>query len=622
MPETMTPTVDAGASVGTSTPNIGSTPDTGSTGGSTDSGAGTGSSTSSTPEKFSIDLGDGKPFDIDFEDELEAGGDDDAAEFKFRDLDAIKESHADLHKSLMRRLSEHSRFSSKFKSPEELDSHLERVERLSGGRGLDALESTVNKMATELRSIRSGDPGDWAKESPEEFSAAAQKFSDAWFQADPKASVAYLAKAAVSALIGKDSYGQSALDAFNAAYDATTEPQTKKLLERVAHTFDAIVQNSKYEPDSTLLKSRQLETRETQVFKRESDGYTTPKINAALREAFKQAGKKLGVDFKPTADEQKSYMADMLKGWEAAAGKNPRFMKALNAAYASKNHDEINALVDEYRAEFAADAAKSLYRTRLSKLKANIRKEAGNKSEPGSGAGTTTTAIKWTGGVDPRPMLREMQENPADAKPDDLGQARRVLVTRNSTRIVGGAGDPKNVKARVEEIYGLLKSDPPQIERERLQERLGKLTGGVTVLRLGAQTGLELGDKKMRVDDAVCAINCAIQEGVVPGAGTSLLRIGAVAGSEDSVPQNPFASVLELPFCKILENAGHDPLPIRNRVLTLCQWDGFNVLTGEYGDLREAGVLDPLKVVRQSLLNAASVARQMLLTDTVVSLVR
>lgn len=221
-----------------------------------------------------------------------------------------------------------------------------------------------------------------------------------------------------------------------------------------------------------------------------------------------------------------------------------------------------------------------------------------------------------------RPMLREMQENPADAKPDDLGQARRVLVTRNSTRIVGGAGDPKNVKKRIEEIYGLLKSDPPQIERERLQERLAKLTGGVTVLKLGAQTGLELGDKKMRVDDAICAINCAIESGVVPGAGTSLLRIGAIAGSENSVPQNPFASVLELPFRKILENAGHDPLSIRNKVLISGSWDGFNVLTGEYGDLREAGVLDPLKVVRQSLLNAASVARQMLLTDTVVSLVR
>lgn len=398
MPEALAaPSVDAGASVSTpSTPDIGSTPDP-SSGGTPDAGT----STTSTPDKFSIDLGDGKPFDIDFDDEPgDTDSGDDAAEFKFRDLDQIKESHADLHKALLRRLSEHSRFSSKFKSPEELDAHLERVERLTGGRGLDALESTVGRMATELQNLRSGDPGDWAKESPEEFSAAAQKISDAWFSADPKASVAYLAKAAVSALISKDSYGQSALDAFNAAYDATTDPQTRKLLERVAHTFDAIVQNSKYEPDSTLLKTRQLDTREKQVFMRESDGYTTPKITGALREAFKQAGKKLGAEFKPTADDQKSYMADMLKHWNAAAAKNPRFVKAITAAYQARNHDEVNALVDEYRAEFAAEAAKTLYRTRLSKLKENIRKEAGSKSEPGSGAGSTSNAVKWTGGYD------------------------------------------------------------------------------------------------------------------------------------------------------------------------------------------------------------------------------
>lgn len=216
-----------------------------------------------------------------------------------------------------------------------------------------------------------------------------------------------------------------------------------------------------------------------------------------------------------------------------------------------------------------------------------------------------------------RPMLRELQQNAADTKPDDLGEARRVVVTRNSTRIIGGSGDPKDVKARIDEIYGLLKSDPPQIERERLQERLGKLTGGVTVLKLGAQTGLELGDKKMRVDDAICAINCAIESGVVPGAGTALLRIA------EDLNGSPFSDVLELTFKKILENAGWNPKSIRKQVLRSEQpWYGFNVLTGEYGDLREAGVLDPLKVVRQSLLNAASVAKQMLLTDTVVSLVR
>lgn len=218
-----------------------------------------------------------------------------------------------------------------------------------------------------------------------------------------------------------------------------------------------------------------------------------------------------------------------------------------------------------------------------------------------------------------KPILREMQENPADATPDHMGFARRVVVTRGSCRIVGGAGDPRVVKARVDEIYGLLKQEPPQIERERLQERLAKLAGGVTVLRLGAQTGLELGDKKMRVDDAINAIRCAIEEGVVPGAGTALLRASQQIGGE-------FAPVLEATFRQILANAGHsdrDIAGIKHDVLRMKDnWFGYNALTGTFSNLGKSGVLDPLKVVRQSLLNAASVAKQMLLTDTVVSLVR
>lgn len=384
------------ADVSVTTPSV-STPDVSHESGGSHEGGG---AAAAAPEKFSFDLGDGKPYDIDFDDEVSSDDTDDGGEFKFADLDAIKDTHGELHKALKRRLSEHSRFSNKFKSPEALEQHLERIERLSGGRGIENLESTVNHMATELQALKSGDPGAWAKESPEEFSAAAAKFNDAWFAADSRAAVAHLAKAAVSALVSKDTYGQSALDAFNAAYDATTDPNTRKLLERVAHTFDAIVQNSKYEPDSTLLKTRQLETRETQVFHKESDQRTTPKINGALREAFKAAAKKLGDDFKPSADEQKSYLGDMMKHWQATASKNPRFMKALNAAYAAKSQDDIDALVDEYRGEFATEAAKMVYRTRLSKIKGNIRKEAGSKAEPGAGAGTTSSAVKWTGPID------------------------------------------------------------------------------------------------------------------------------------------------------------------------------------------------------------------------------
>jgi chaperonin GroEL len=215
------------------------------------------------------------------------------------------------------------------------------------------------------------------------------------------------------------------------------------------------------------------------------------------------------------------------------------------------------------------------------------------------------------------PMLRELGQNPADAKPADLGSCRKVIVSRDNTRIIGGNGTKQAVNARVTEIRGLLASNPPQIEKERLHERLAKLTGGVTVLRLGAQTGLELGDKKMRVDDAVCAIKCALEEGVVPGAGMALSRAAA------SVPDSWVRPVLGCPAAQILLNASMDAGGILLKVTENADlWFGYNVVTEKFGDLREAGVLDPVKVVRSSLLNAASVAIQMLLTETVVTLDR
>lgn len=215
-----------------------------------------------------------------------------------------------------------------------------------------------------------------------------------------------------------------------------------------------------------------------------------------------------------------------------------------------------------------------------------------------------------------RPMLRELGDNPSDAKPADLGSCRRVVVSRDTTRIIGGNGSAADVAKRVTEIRGLLASDPPQIEKERLHERLAKLTGGVTVLKLGAQTGLELGDKKMRVDDACCAIRCALEEGVVPGAGTALLR-ASLNDPEWS------GKCLARPFEQILKNASVDSQPIAVQACSNTNpWYGYDVVGEKYSDLREAGVLDPVKVVRSSLMNAASVACQMLLTETVVTLKR
>jgi chaperonin GroEL len=213
------------------------------------------------------------------------------------------------------------------------------------------------------------------------------------------------------------------------------------------------------------------------------------------------------------------------------------------------------------------------------------------------------------------PMLKELQQNASDVKSDDLGSARRVVITKNSIRILGGAANNDRKKDRIEQIHGLLKSAPSQLDMERLQERLAKLTGGVTILKLGSQTMLEGADIKLRVDDAICAIKCAIDGGVVPGGGTALLRIAQGCH---------YKEVFEAPFRRILTNAGYDPDPIKEKLLRNdpSPWFGFNALTGQYVDLKEAGILDPLKVVREALLNAASVARQSLLTNTVISLVQ
>jgi chaperonin GroEL len=219
-----------------------------------------------------------------------------------------------------------------------------------------------------------------------------------------------------------------------------------------------------------------------------------------------------------------------------------------------------------------------------------------------------------------RPMLKDLGDNPADAKPLDLGSCRRVVISRNTTRIIGGRGTKAAVQQRITEIRGILSLNPPQIEVERLNERLAKLTGGVTILSLGAQTGVELADKKMRVDDAVNAIRCAIEEGVVPGAGTALYR---AAQAQTDFADQWAVECLKATFHQILKNASEDAEHIAQEVFSNDNaWFGYDVAGEQFGDLRELGVLDPVKVVRSSLMNAASIACQMLLTEMVVTLDR
>ena len=350
------------------------------------------------PSKVEFEL-DGRKFDFDTEEpkpEDDARG---AEEFKFQDLEKIKDTEPELYKTLKRRLSEHSRFATKFKTPEELDSHLERVERLSGGQGIEKLEEVVNRVATDLQNFRNGDAGQFAKEAPEEFATAAEKLADTWGQTDATSYVAYLAKAAMQAFTSKDASGQSALDALTAAYQATTDPVVKKLLERTFYTLNTINENSLYKPDATKLRQRQLDQRDAAIFSQEVDQRTDPVITQALRTAL---DKMLG-DATVSAEDRKSYMTDMKKQFLAAAKKNTRFMRALGQAQQSKSLDEITNLTKEFRGEFAVEAAKQLYRSRLSKLKDSIKQEASSHTEAGSSAGSqaATPSAKWTGGMKP-----------------------------------------------------------------------------------------------------------------------------------------------------------------------------------------------------------------------------
>lgn len=403
MPETVaSPAAPASPNVGAS-PNVSTGADSGASGADTGAqGAGSGSAPATKSSKFNFDLGDGgPPTEVDLgegETVTEEGGG--AAEFKFADLDSIKDSNPDLYKSLKAELSKATRYS-KFglKSPEDYKSQSERINRLSDGKGLDGIEETMSGLARELQGFRSGDVGTWAKEAPEEFGMAAGKIVDEWGKTDPRGYVGHVAKAAMYALTQKDNYGQSAIDAFNAAY-ATADDKTKHLLDRVAHTLDAINQNSQYVPDQTAVRDRQLSQREAAVWNQKVDVETTPLIRQACTKALNAAITQYGLEL--DADDRQAYLADMESKWYEAAKKNPRLLKDLDAAGKTKNITEIMSLVKANRQGLAVEALKDVYRTKLSKLKGNIRKEASSKTEASSGGSQSSGATPWTGKRDPR----------------------------------------------------------------------------------------------------------------------------------------------------------------------------------------------------------------------------
>src|SRR3954463_10202340 len=207
---------------------------------------------------------------------------------------------------------------------------------------------------------------------------------------------------------------------------------------------------------------------------------------------------------------------------------------------------------------------------------------------------------------------------------DVLGQARRVVITKDNTTIVDGAGDPAEVAGRVNQIKAEIENTDSDWDREKLQERLAKLAGGVCVIKVGAVTEVELKEKKHRIEDAVSATRAAIEEGIVAGGGSALIHAAAVLDGGLGLSGDEAGRVrvvrlaLDEPLRWIAENGGVNGYVVTTKVRELGVGNGYNAATEEYGDLVAQGVLDPVKVTRSALVNATSIAGMLLTTETLV----
>ncbi|GJM37173.1 MAG: 60 kDa chaperonin 2 [Acidimicrobiales bacterium] len=210
---------------------------------------------------------------------------------------------------------------------------------------------------------------------------------------------------------------------------------------------------------------------------------------------------------------------------------------------------------------------------------------------------------------------------------DMLGEARKVVVTKDETTVIEGAGDQSDVAGRINQIKAEIENTDSDYDREKLQERLAKLSGGVAVLKVGAATEVELKEKKHRIEDAVSTTKAAIEEGVVAGGGTTLIRaqaavraaIDSIVDADEQVGARIVAKALEGPLTQIAVNAGLEGGVIVDKVRNLSGNEGLNAATGEYIDLVEAGIIDAAKVTRSALQNAASIAALFLTTEAVIA---
>jgi chaperonin GroEL len=206
----------------------------------------------------------------------------------------------------------------------------------------------------------------------------------------------------------------------------------------------------------------------------------------------------------------------------------------------------------------------------------------------------------------------------------DLGQAKKITIDKDNTTIIEGAGKASAIEGRVKQLRVQVEDTTSDYDREKLQERLAKLVGGVAIIKVGAATETEMKEKKARVEDAMHATKAAVEEGIVPGGGVALLRGANVLKTlklegDEHIGVNIIARAIEEPMRWIATNAGHEGSIVVQRVKDMKDEEGFNAQTEQYENLVVAGVIDPTKVVRSALQNAASIASLLLTTEAVIS---
>jgi chaperonin GroEL len=222
-------------------------------------------------------------------------------------------------------------------------------------------------------------------------------------------------------------------------------------------------------------------------------------------------------------------------------------------------------------------------------------------------------------------ITEEMGLKLENTKLAQLGRARKVVIDKDSTTIIDGAGDSDGIKARIKQLKSEIETTDSDFDREKLQERLAKLAGGVAVVKVGAATETEMKEKKHRVEDALQATRAALEEGIVPGGGVALLnavpaiKLDAFDAADERTGAQIVARALEEPIRQLADNAGLEGSVVVNRIRSESKGVGLNVENESYEDLVKAGIIDPTMVTRSALQNAASIAKNILTTEAVVA---